>query len=41
MPKPKKTWAYSPAHDPKSAASAATKAEVEKKANELIVSALT
>ena len=41
MPKQKKTWMYSPARDPKSAASAATKAEVEKKANELIASALT
>jgi len=41
MAKQKKTWAFSPARDPKSAASAATKAEVEKKANELIASALT
>ena len=41
MPKQKKTWMYSPARDPKAAASDATKAEVEKKANELIAAALT
>ena len=41
MPKQKKTWMYLPARDPKSAASAATKAEVEKQANELIASALS
>jgi hypothetical protein len=39
--KPKKTWVYSPAGDPKAAASDATKAEVERKANELIETALT
>lgn len=39
--KPKKTWVYSPARDPRAAASDATKAEVERRANELIETALT
>ena len=41
MAKQKKTWVYSPARDPKAAASDATRAEVERKANELIGTALT
>jgi len=41
MAKPKKTWVYSPALDPKATASDATKAEVERKANELIDAVLT
>lgn len=41
MAKPKKTWVYSPARDSRAAASDATKAEVERKANELIGTALT
>jgi hypothetical protein len=36
----KKTWVYSPAPDPKPAVSAATKAEVERQAKELIETAL-
>ncbi len=40
MPKPKKTWVYSPARDPKAAASDATKAEVERKASGLIEAVL-
>jgi hypothetical protein len=40
MAKQKKTWVYSPARGPKTAASDATKAEVERKANELIETAL-
>lgn len=34
------TWAYSPSRDPKATASEATRAEVERKANELIEAAL-
>ena len=41
MAKQKKTWVYSPVRDPKAAASDATRAEVERKANELIGTALT
>jgi hypothetical protein len=41
MPKPKKMWVYSPGRDLKAAASDATKSEVERKANELIGTALT
>ena len=41
MAKQKKTWVYSPARDPMAAASDARKAEVERRANELIGTALT
>lgn len=40
MAKRRKTWVDSPARDPKAAGSDATKAEVERRANELIVTAL-
>jgi hypothetical protein len=38
--KQKKTWIYKPAGDPKAVASDATRAEVERRANELIVTSL-
>jgi len=40
MPKPKKTWGYSSARDPKTVVSEATRAEIERKADELIETTL-